>query len=518
MGIPYNHYCRCNHPNHTDSLLAKNIHWDVLVILPNTDPLPLQLQVQIKEQWTVKVGVPSRLIQDFSVKNRILLYPKLSDIPSLTGSLDKPRIACSAQALELSPELNRWIQDFSQREGRGAVSMLNLLAFKDGMKEEYLKYGAAFTKSVGSRRGGNAKIVGTVIKDNEGEQNEWDEMALAHYPSILHFADMLASEDYQEVNHKYRVGSLKDTFILCTTELELPGAATLTRVRDNQRRCRARKREYVAELQKKIQDMQTAAVRTSTQQPHDVVKRLETENLRLQQYVYQLERERLDQQAAATLAEVESQNTIERLQDENEELRELLARADPGDVRVFEGLEKSGGDLELGDYGNAADGHPPLVQNELVAIPEPLISSTSTSFEDILSIPFLNPLDLSNIIDFNHDNLGGDTSVTARTVDGASDCCPSKLTSDCRPEWPSIVDSLTPCQSWPSRISGSKSERDTTLCSVAYELVRQHNHRGLDMIDIGIRLWDGFRKGSKDDEGCKVENKLLFSVLEYISG
>ena len=32
---------------------------------------------------------------------------------------------------------------------------------------------------------------------------------------------MLASEDYQAVNKKYRVGSLKDTFILCTSELGL---------------------------------------------------------------------------------------------------------------------------------------------------------------------------------------------------------------------------------------------------------------------------------------------------------
>lgn len=45
------------------------------------------------------------------------------------------------------------------------------------------------------------------------------QVALAHYPSLDHFADMLASEDYQDVNKKYRVPSLKDTCILCTSEL-----------------------------------------------------------------------------------------------------------------------------------------------------------------------------------------------------------------------------------------------------------------------------------------------------------
>ena len=46
-------------------------------------------------------------------------------------------------------------------------------------------------------------------------------MALAHYPSILHFADMLASGGYQEVNRRFRVPALRDTFILCTTEVGL---------------------------------------------------------------------------------------------------------------------------------------------------------------------------------------------------------------------------------------------------------------------------------------------------------
>lgn len=65
--------------------------------------------------------------------------------------------------------------------------------------------------------------------------------------------------------------------------------------------------------------------------------------------------------------------------------------------------------------------------------------------------------------------------------------------------------------------TSSRSDGGTTLCSVAYELIREHNKRGIDMIEIGIRLWNGF---IKDDGagGCKVENELLFSVLEYIKG
>ncbi|KFY46457.1 hypothetical protein V495_02486 [Pseudogymnoascus sp. VKM F-4514 (FW-929)] len=204
----------------TDKLLAQNIHWDLLLTLPDSEPLSSDLQRLVRHQWIVHAGVPSRLLQNFEAKNGDLLHPKAGEVPELTGSLTKPRTASSSQDLELSPELKEWVYTFGKQEGRGAVSMLNLLAFKEGMKAEYLKYGAEFAKSVGSRRGGTAKIVGTVVrKDGDGGEG-WDEVALAHYPSIWHFADMLASEDYQAVNRKYRVGSLRDTFILCTTEVD----------------------------------------------------------------------------------------------------------------------------------------------------------------------------------------------------------------------------------------------------------------------------------------------------------
>ncbi|KAH7317776.1 hypothetical protein BKA65DRAFT_438873 [Rhexocercosporidium sp. MPI-PUGE-AT-0058] len=228
----------------TSPLLAQNIHWDVLLILPSSanTPLPPALKNQIKHHWSIEAGVPSRLLKDYEVKNRRLLRPEKGDVPALTGSLDKLMkgggkgggiMKESSQDLELSPELLSWIETFTSsgtREGSGAVSMLNLLAFKEGMKEEYLKYGRAFAEGAGSRRGGEAKIVGSVIKSSgEGvgggkgkEKGEgWDEIALAHYPSLWHFADMLASEDYQDVNRKHRVGSLRDTCILFTSEVGL---------------------------------------------------------------------------------------------------------------------------------------------------------------------------------------------------------------------------------------------------------------------------------------------------------
>ena len=162
----------------------------------------------------------------------------------------------SSQNLELGTDLNAWIDAFVQnsgKAGKGAVSMFNLLAFKPGLKSEYLKYGAAFAKSIGARHGGNAKIVGNVthvngvpaansskkpaeldsgaaagvditrkgevVGDGSAGGDHWDEIALAHYPSILHFRDMLVDGEYQEVNKRHRVPSLRDTCILMTSEI-----------------------------------------------------------------------------------------------------------------------------------------------------------------------------------------------------------------------------------------------------------------------------------------------------------
>ena len=225
----------------TEHLLARNIHWDLLLILPSTDALPSELKKLAQHHWSVTAGVPSRLVQDFPSKNNKLLHPDPSSVPEVQTKKSN-KTTESSQSLELSDELNKWIETFvnsGAKEGKGAVSMFNLLAFNPEMKEEYLKYGAAFAKSIGSKHGGNAKIVGNATHVNGsaiakssnssdgtngevgGGKDDWDEIALAHYPSILHFRDMLASEDYQEVNHRHRVPSLRDTCILMTSEIAI---------------------------------------------------------------------------------------------------------------------------------------------------------------------------------------------------------------------------------------------------------------------------------------------------------
>ncbi|EXJ79371.1 hypothetical protein A1O3_08873 [Capronia epimyces CBS 606.96] len=225
--------------NDVHALLSPPKPWDLLVILLGADTaaLPASVAAQVEGHWTVTTGIPSRLTSDFARTNAAILHPDAASVPPLTGALDQPRFGDTAQTLELSRELAGWIRGFAAtRAGKSPLSMLNLLAFRPGLKPSYLRYGKAFAESIGRRRGGVAKLVGNVVAtahtsqpDQKSDQKSgtagagaaWDEFALASYPSILHFADMLASHDYQAVNLGYRVPALEDTFILCTSEIEV---------------------------------------------------------------------------------------------------------------------------------------------------------------------------------------------------------------------------------------------------------------------------------------------------------
>ncbi|KAJ5477029.1 hypothetical protein N7539_007173 [Penicillium diatomitis] len=57
---------------------------------------------------------------------------------------------------------------------------------------------------------------------------------------------------------------------------------------------------------------------------------------------------------------------------------------------------------------------------------------------------------------------------------------------------------------------------NTTLCGMAEELINQYNTVGIDIDEIRKMLWAGFKAGATGD-GCRVENQVLFQVLDEIS-
>ncbi|KAH8881852.1 hypothetical protein GQ53DRAFT_754015 [Thozetella sp. PMI_491] len=202
-----------------EPLLALNIHWDLLLFLEPNGHLPQEAEAQLTASWSSTCGIPNALVTSYADTNTQLLHPITR--PAGPVSIPKP-LASSAQKLVLSSELADYFDALPSELKRHPVSMLNLLAFHPGKKEQYQQYGKEFSKRVGSKHGGNVKLVGHVV-GKQAKNEGWDEIAFVHYPSLANFASMIGDKAYQEVNSKYRLGALKDTFILCTMEIDDEG-------------------------------------------------------------------------------------------------------------------------------------------------------------------------------------------------------------------------------------------------------------------------------------------------------
>ncbi|KAJ5089900.1 hypothetical protein N7532_008584 [Penicillium argentinense] len=226
------------HPTELDNDPLATKRWDLMVLLQatadNPDPIPAALRSSITDEYKITTGIPSKLVSSYPSRNATL--QKQSSKYPLTDSLEnylKDGGKSTSQNLEVSPSLLAFMAELTKTHP-GPVTMLNLLHFQyPNGKQSYYQYGQAFIPVAG-KRGGNAKLVGNVVplqsprSDSRGspgrpEQDWWNEISIVHYPSIRHFCDMLAGEDYQAINEKYRLSALRDTFLLCTTELDVEG-------------------------------------------------------------------------------------------------------------------------------------------------------------------------------------------------------------------------------------------------------------------------------------------------------
>ncbi|KAH8652712.1 hypothetical protein BGZ60DRAFT_420085 [Tricladium varicosporioides] len=266
---------------------------------------------------------------------------------------------------------------------------------------------------------------------------------------------------------------------------------TLVRVRNNQRRCRARKREYIAELERKVQDLEALGKQVNDQPERSILKKLEDENTKLR-YLLDLAGFSKAWVEAYLTQENNGRETADKLL---ESCGEILPR--PQDEAID--------NLETVTETTATD-----------LTPEIYGPGISTVFDDLLDVPF----ELS----------GEQFHFFIPSITPAPFSLPPTLNgwngnfneSSCCSEKPNTKTSWNPSSQLSSpvdlgHLKSSSSDNNSTLCSVAFSLLQQYNKKGVDMIEISMTLWNGFIKGGPAGDGCKVENKLLLSVLEYIS-
>lgn len=107
------------------------------------------------------------------------------------------------------------LKRFLAEDPGGPVVMLNLLKFRDGGRESYLRYTEALD---GYLTGIGARVV--YVGDTSTalvapDAHDWDAVLLVEYPSRQAFSAMVADPEYQKVTH-LRTEALTDAVLEAT--------------------------------------------------------------------------------------------------------------------------------------------------------------------------------------------------------------------------------------------------------------------------------------------------------------
>ncbi|KAL3462841.1 hypothetical protein BJX64DRAFT_137005 [Aspergillus heterothallicus] len=226
----------------------------------------------------------------------------------------------------------------------------------------------------------------------------------------------------------------------------------LARVRENQRRSRARRQDHLQDLEQKVMGLQRELDR------RDVEHRL----------------------------------AVQKLDAENKKLRDLLSAS---------GVPPTA----LDEYLRRID-NPVMAQK--VAIP-----ALQRSTPKPASSCGQKPVGLACTSDIPVDTCGRvETTTNSNAV---TEVQTGKAEKSPSPELASFCGCLP--EEGLESLPFSDRVLNTTLCGIAEQLVEQYNTRGVDITEIRQKLREGFFR-SLTEEGCRVQNQILFRVLDEISG
>jgi len=264
--------------------------------------------------------------------------------------------------------------------------------------------------------------------------------------------------------------------------------ADLERMRNNQRRSRAKRKAYVAELEEKIRRYETSESESATG------------------------------------------HSIQYLMKENDTLRRLL-------------LSMGLGNDFLAAYINASGVAGDMLKNAVQSDEQATLDDTNCCRTDRLpreqdtsaSAPLaekqaLSPLETCLNIDAVDSNLlfqQGNQLISPRVVETISLEAPFDTSSyfgDIESTWqiqgPSPMTSIAAQgEDKVDTIEGSKipwDDEDTTLCSVAFSLIMTSNRKGYSTADLDLKLRVGYRNTHATFEGCRIDNRTLIRVLTEI--
>lgn len=197
----------------------------------------------LEAHFSVQVSIPraqfDRLLAEIDTAPR-----PIPDTPTLPGewvhaagipksTISGPRASETLKAGEL--KLDNEMADFLTHAlptsvANAPVSLMNLFKYPSGDGSTHDAYMEGFKTKFGPAAGASVKFMGPVIgaskfesrnsSDTKNERQRWDDANLVQYDSIWHYAYMLSTDVYAQLN-KQKIEGLEDTCILCVSEIEL---------------------------------------------------------------------------------------------------------------------------------------------------------------------------------------------------------------------------------------------------------------------------------------------------------
>lgn len=237
-GVPHG-WVHKPHKQDDDRLLGHQWH---LFVLTSASSEPLKLDPGIEAHISINVNVPEPQWKQLAPTHPAIPSPAAPQLPSewveqTTGDWVVPEQHVGRQT-ESRPaagvlKLDTPMADFLStalppKVRQGPVSLFNLFKYRDGDSSVHDQYMEDFKSSFGDSAGACVKFMGGVgpgldeMRENERqhETRKWQEANLTHYDSIYHYAYMLSTDVYQELN-KDKVRGLEDTCILLVSEVEM---------------------------------------------------------------------------------------------------------------------------------------------------------------------------------------------------------------------------------------------------------------------------------------------------------
>ncbi|KAL2826887.1 hypothetical protein BDW59DRAFT_171698 [Aspergillus cavernicola] len=235
----------------------------------------------------------------------------------------------------------------------------------------------------------------------------------------------------------------------------------LARVRENQRKSRARRQDHLRDLEEKV-------------------------------FSLQKELDRRD---------VEHRLAVQRFEAENRKLRDVLSAS---------GVTANALEAYLRRVDNPEMAQKVAIPALQRPVPEAHLQIGGTSCTQLSSCA--RPISDEEVVPSD------DPEHIVTTTDEPKSTEPATVSEKAEESQTPQVHPFCACpEEGPESLPINERILNTTFCAIAEKLVDQYNSRGIDVSEIRQKLREGFFRGTSE-EGCRVQNQILFQVLDEISG